>query len=266
VTRLTFDLELAATYASPSQRARVLTEGWAQRYVYCPNCGREPLAKVANNTPASDLICAGCQETYELKSQKGSFGRKVADGAYNTMVKRLMADDNPNLLLLNYNLNIARVTNLLVVPKHFLVPELIEKRKPLPPTARRAGWIGCNILLQGIPHAGRISIIEAGGFRAKSEVLADWRRTSFIREQRRPGARGWLLHVMKCIDSLGRDTFSTADIYQFESVLKRIYPANSNVRPKLRQQLQRLRDAGYLDFLGGGTYRLRRSSAATDLS
>jgi len=26
------------------------------------------------------------------------------------------------------------------------VPEIIERRKPLAITARRAGWIGCNIL------------------------------------------------------------------------------------------------------------------------
>lgn len=33
------------------------------------------------------------------------------------------------------------------------------------------------------------------------------------------------------------------------------YPANRHVRPKLRQQLQCLRDLGLIEFLGGGTYR-----------
>lgn len=33
------------------------------------------------------------------------------------------------------------------------------------------------------------------------------------------------------------------------------YPANRHVRPKLRQQLQRLRDLGLIEFLGGGHYR-----------
>lgn len=33
------------------------------------------------------------------------------------------------------------------------------------------------------------------------------------------------------------------------------YPNNRNVRPKLRQQLQRLRDLGIIEFLGGGNYR-----------
>ena len=31
---------------------------------------------------------------------------------------------------------------------------------------------------------------------------------------------------------------------------------NRHVRPKIRQQLQVLRDLGLLDFLGGGSYRL----------
>jgi len=51
-------------------------------------------------------------------------------------------------LLLNYDLARLAVSNVFVVPKHFFVREIIEERKPLAPTARRAGWIGCNILLK----------------------------------------------------------------------------------------------------------------------
>ena len=260
---LAFDLGLATSYSSPTQRARVMSEHWAHKNVYCPNCGKDTLGKVANNRPVSDFVCPDCQETYELKSQKGSFGRKLTDGAYATMIERLRGDNNPNLFLLNYALHPVRVTNLAVVPKHFLVPEFIEKRKPLAVTAKRAGWIGCNILLHGIPPSGRISFIEAGGFRSKADVLADWQRTLFVRQQTRPAGRGWLVHVMRGIESLARDTFTTADVYLLEDALRRIYPENRHIRPKLRQQLQRLRDAGYLDFLGNGTYRLRRGVGST---
>jgi type II restriction enzyme len=44
--------------------------------------------------------------------------------------------------------------------------------------------------------------------------------------------------------------------------LHRLYPGNRNVRPKIRQQLQVLRDQGYLDFIGPGRYRLRLESQA----
>ena len=37
----------------------------------------------------------------------------------------------------------------------------------------------------------------------------------------------------------------------------RLYPANHNVRPKIRQQLQVLRDRGWLEFVGRGRYRVR---------
>jgi len=43
----------------------------------------------------------------------------------------LAANNNPNLFLLNYDFKLLSVTNLLVVPKHFFVREIIEKRKPL---------------------------------------------------------------------------------------------------------------------------------------
>ncbi|MFN9928569.1 MAG: hypothetical protein ACK53I_16700 [Phenylobacterium sp.] len=44
-----------------------------------------------------------------------------------------------------------------------------------------------------------------------------------------------------------------------EARLQAAYPGNNNVRPKIRQQLQVLRDAGWLIFLGKGAYRLRHT-------
>jgi len=67
----------------------------------------------------------------------------VLDGAFRAMCARLAADNNPNLLLLNYDLKSFGVTNLFVVPKQFFVREVIEARKPLPPTARR--WAGLAV-------------------------------------------------------------------------------------------------------------------------
>jgi type II restriction enzyme len=46
------------------------------------------------------------------------------------------------------------------VPKYFFVSEIIEKRKPLSITARRAGWTGSNILFSKIPNSGKIYYIE----------------------------------------------------------------------------------------------------------
>jgi type II restriction enzyme len=60
---------------------------------------------------------------------------------------------------------------------------------------------------------------------------------------------------MKCIESIGRAEFEIADVYRFEEHLRRLYPGTIHVREKMRQQLQVLRDAGFIEFLGRGKYR-----------
>ena len=40
---------------------------------------------------------------------------------------------------------------------------------------------------------------------------------------------------------------------------KKLHPDNRHVRDKIRQQLQVLRDHGYLEFVSRGSYRLRQS-------
>lgn len=248
--------ESQTPYLSASQSARAWTERWVGDWVYCPNCGATKINQFAANRPVADFFCPSCAEEYELKSQKGVFGSKVLDGAYGTMLQRLASNNNPNLMLLNYNLAQLTVTNAFIVPKHFFVPAVIEERKPLAPTARRAGWIGCKILLDHIPASGKIFLVKNGQARSRDDVLAQWQRTLFLRQEKAE-AKGWLIEVMKCVESLGRDDFELDDVYRFERELSQIYPDNRHVRPKIRQQLQKLRDFGYLDFTSRGRYRLR---------
>jgi type II restriction enzyme len=245
-----------AAFESAPQNARLWTEGWVARNLFCPSCGAERLSKFPNNHPVADFHCATCREEYELKSQRNRIGAKVVDGAYRTMCERLSADNNPHLVSLSYNPASQSVTNLFVVPKHFFVAEIIERRKPLAATARRAGWVGCNILLGEVPSSGKVFLVRDGALVPKSLVLDSWKRTAFLREER-VEARGWLIEVMKCVESIGRSEFKLEDVYAFEGRLSAIYPENRNVRPKIRQQLQVLRDHGYLEFLGRGEYRIR---------
>ena len=120
-----------------------------------------------NNSPLADFFCGSCSEEFELKSQKGKFGAKVLDGEFNTKCQRLAANNNPNLLLMNYDLKSLAVVNLFIVPKHFFVRDIIEERPPLSPTARRAGWVGSKILLGQVPESGKIHIVQNGIVRAK---------------------------------------------------------------------------------------------------
>jgi type II restriction enzyme len=171
------------------------------------------------------------------------------------MSERLAASNNPNFVLLSYDLAKLSVTNVFVIPKHFFVPEIIEKRKPLAATARRAGWIGCNILLNQIPDSGKIYVVRNSLPETKDSILTQWQKTLFLRDE--PiDARGWLIDVMKCVDSIGKKEFELNEVYAFESQLSALYPENRHVKQKIRQQLQVLRDRGYLDFTSRGCYRL----------
>jgi len=210
---------------------------------------------IRGQSPGRRFYCPSCREEYELKSQKNRFSRRVTDGAFRTMCERVAAANNPSLILMNYDPIRLSVTNLFFVPKHFFIREIIQERKPLAPTARRAGWVGCNILLSEIPDAGKIFVVRDGEQMARSLVLDQWRATAFLRG-RNEGARGWLMEVMKCVDTIGRRDFSLADVYAQESRPHALFPGNQNVRPKIRQQLQVLRDQGYIEFLGQGRYRL----------
>lgn len=251
--------ESQTSYSSGSQTARAWTERWVKDWIYCPNCGGSHLNQFAANRPVADFMCPSCLEEYELKSQKKTFGAKIVDGAFRTMCERLASSNNPNLLLLNYSLANRSVTNAFIVPKHFFVREIIERRKPLAVTARRAGWTGCNILLNQIPLSGKIYFVRNGIPQSKKSVLSQWKRTLFLRAKGTE-ARGWLIDVIKCVESIGKKEFNLDDMYAFEDRLSRIYPNNKHVKQKIRQQLQFLRDQGYLDFVSRGYYRLRSTN------
>ena len=142
-----FDDSIIANYHSGAQIARVLTENWVNQNMYCPRCGNLHIKHFENNRPVADFYCPVCQNEYELKSKNGAMGSKINDGAYSTMIARITSNENPDFFFMSYSKQELKVKDLIFIPKHFFVPDIIEKRKPLAPTARRAGWVGCNILI-----------------------------------------------------------------------------------------------------------------------
>jgi type II restriction enzyme len=173
------------------------------------------------------------------------------------MVEAIQRGGTPNLFLLHYDRTRWEARDLLLVPRFALSLSCIEKRRPLGPKARRSGWVGCNILLASIPLDARIPLL-LGGVPEKPSRVRD--RYALLRplEKERYDTRGWMLDVLRLVRGLNRERFSLVDMYRFETELQKLHPRNRNIRPKIRQQLQRLRDMRILDFLGSGTYRLRR--------
>jgi type II restriction enzyme len=122
--------------------------------------------------------------------------------------------------------------------------------------AERAGWVGCNILLKSIPQTGKIFFVKEGQIEPKEKVLAEWQKTLFLREEKELSAKGWLLDVMRCVDGVGKKEFVLDDVYAYADELQKLHPENNHIKDKIRQQLQVLRDRGYLDFVSRGYYKL----------
>ena len=66
---------------------------------------------------------------------------------------------------------------------------------------------------------------------------------------------GWKLEVFNCLDSIENRTFYLEEAYAFEDVLSDKYPNNRNIKDKIRQQLQYLRDLGLIEFKVRGVYK-----------
>lgn len=253
-----FDYEMredVSAFTSGSQKARIWTETWVLKQMYCPACGSPTLDEFANNKPVADFFCGLCNEEFELKSKSGRLSKTVPDGAYKTMMERLNSDNKPSLMMLSYETKTKQVRDLAVIPKQFFIPELIKKRKPLKETARRAGWVGCDIKIDRVPNFGKINLITDRIARSKELVVEDWERTSGLRNKSFK-QMGWVADVLLCVERIGRVEFTLDDVYKFENYLSELHPENNHVKPKIRQQLQILRDAGVLEFLQRGHYKL----------
>lgn len=251
---LTLDASLASGYKSQSQIARRVTEQWGLDNLYCPACDSNQLTQSPNNTPAIDFVCPRCQQTYQLKSSSKWNEQKVMDAGYEAMMKAVLSDATPNLLVMQYSAE-WRVANLLLVPSFFFSPSSIEKRKPLGPDARRAGWVGCNIALDAIAPEGKLRLVANGVEASVSDVRQQYQQTRPL-AQLEVAARGWTLDVLSVVSGFGRRAFTLSEVYEYEAHFASLHPQNNRVREKIRQQLQVLRDFGLLQFLSPGNYIL----------
>ena len=176
------------------------------------------------------------------------------------------------------------VRDLLLIPSFMFSESAVIKRKPLAATARRAGWVGCNIALNRVPADARIAIVitrsspamrdepapsSSGESRESQsrltsaatiivppeEVRAKYKRVKPL-ENISVTQRGWTLDVLNIVRRLGKPEFTNDDVYVHDRELERLHPDNRNIRPKIRQQLQILRDTGLLIHVESGRWRL----------
>jgi type II restriction enzyme len=248
-------IELGAGYKSGSQIARVLSEDWCSRELYCPACDCDRLEQSKANTPAVDFVCFRCEERFQLKSLKAWNPKRIPDAGYQAMLRAIKADRTPNLFVLQYSSNWV-VQNLVLIPRVFFTESVIEKRRALGLQAQRAGWVGCNILLSQIPSDGKVAVVADGRAVPERRVREEFSRVRRPSELP-PSLRGWTVDVLNAIRRLGKGKFTLQELYALESELKALHPRNQNVRPKMRQQLQVLRDLGLIEFSAPGRYVVR---------
>ncbi len=251
---LALDFTLGNNYKSKSQIARVVTEEWGAGNLYCPACDSNKVVQVPPNTKAIDFTCPVCQQPYQLKSCRTWNENRVVDAGYSAMIAAIRSNNVPNLFVLQYS-PAWLVQNILLVPYFFFTESVIEKRKALGKLARRKGWVGCNILLSQIPTDGKLRVVSNGLETRSDEIRKQFQRIKPLADLN-VRLRGWTIDVWKVIQKLNKSDFLLSDIYQYEPELAALHPGNQNIRPKIRQQLQVLRDLGFISFALRGHYSL----------
>ena len=246
------DITLGLGYTNPTQQVRKISEAWIAENGYCLKCDSDTLTPTSANTKSRDFVCENCLHGYELKSKCGIFSTRVLDGAYGAMVTTIRQGNTPTFLLLEYAKSWS-ISGLRAIHHSLITETSVEARKPLAPSARRAGWIGCNIVLPAIAVEGQIAIVQSGVMQPKSTT-----RDAFSRLEKLSSLpykdRSWAATLLNLLHRLPSRDFALADVYKFDSELQKLFPNNKHIRPKVRQQLQVLRDAGLIRFKGGGRY------------
>jgi type II restriction enzyme len=247
--------ELANRFTSGSQKAGNVTEAWGADNFFCTNCSSPKLDWLKPGTKANDYRCPSCGFWFQLKSKKSRIGNTITDGAYGAMMEAIKEDRSPNFFFLHYDLATWSVRNLLLIPHFAFPPSAIIKRNPTTPKGRSNPWIGCNFDLRRIPAEARIAVVMETQIVSTKEVREQFKKVKPLKDVS-VNDRGWSLDVLNIVRQLGKKEFTNADVYAHERELEALHPDNRNIKAKIRQKLQILRDAKLLLHVGSGVWRL----------
>lgn len=75
--------------------------------------------------------------------------------------------------------------------------------------------------------------------------------------------RGWTLDVLNVVRGLRKVEFENGDVYAESRKIESLHPDNRHIRDKIRQQLQFLRDAGFIEHVERGRWRVRETIGAS---
>lgn len=144
------DFSTAHNLTSRAQIARLVLETWAEFNLFCLNCESNALVRLAANTPVADFECASCAARYQLKSKNGRFGATIPGAAYAPTIEAVRNNASPDYVLVEYDQRFATVVFAVALRGALITESRVIARPPLKATAKRAGWIGCNLRIEGL--------------------------------------------------------------------------------------------------------------------
>lgn len=244
--------DLANSYKSKSQIARVTTEAWVISTIPCPGCG-EKLCEYPANERSKDAFCHLCGEDFQIKSSKNKFSKKITGAEYKTTLNSVRNPNNPSLMLLHYNEITMAVIDFQIIHHSFITEKCIIPRRPLSDRAKRAGWQGCLIDIGDIPNIAKITLVENSAINDDKQIKEKW-KTSNSANTLKVDTFSWLADVLSIVDKQP-NKFTLHDMYKHKEQLANRHPNNNNINAKIRQQLQTIRDMGILEFVERGNYK-----------
>jgi hypothetical protein len=164
------DFGLAERFISPAQAARVALETRASFNRYCLNCESDALDRLPDNTPIADFKCYICDRTYQLKGKNGRFGVRITGAAYRPTIEAIRSCKMPEHIFVEFDARFGTVVFVDAVPGRLITEERVVPRKPLSPKARRAGWQGCNIIVEGLQS---VRMVAPAGL-DRGSVRSEW--------------------------------------------------------------------------------------------
>jgi hypothetical protein len=154
------DLSLSDGFTSAAQAARVTLETWASFNLYCLNCESDQLVQLPDNTPVADFECAACSSKYQLKGKNGRVGTRIIGAAYRPTIEAIRSGEMPEYVLVEFDTRFATVVFVDAFPGRLITEDRVIARRPLSAGARRAGWQGCTISIEGLE---RVQIVAPAG-------------------------------------------------------------------------------------------------------
>ncbi|MDP9430884.1 MAG: hypothetical protein M3Q47_19405 [Actinomycetota bacterium] len=133
------------------QSLGALGEAHVARSVRCPGCKRteRTLRTLPPNFKCADVVCDFCGYLLQVKTKsvKGPLPSacpaKIPGAAWGPQKERMDAGVYFSLFVVL--VNDAGDLATFFLPRDLQTPEMFVERKPLSPTARRAGWTGFTI-------------------------------------------------------------------------------------------------------------------------